>query len=301
MDSEIFEELEEVDKSKDKHIQENLKLLNLKVQELRLEKVWQQFTEDGFHPILIKGWATALNYPNPADRLYVDVDLVFDDEEFVRAQDYINQKTLVLAIDLHKGARHLDSLTFAELYQNSVLKPCGNTQIRVPSDEDHLRILCVHWLNDGGAYKDKLWDIYHAVNNRREDFDWDKCLNVVVEKRRKWIICAIALAHKYLELPVENLPFKKEINNIPKWVIKTVEKEWATDVRLMPLHYYLRDKKQLWKQIKKRIPPNPIQATIEVGGAFDNTPRIFYQLADIFKRLLPSWKRISESLWKVKK
>lgn len=285
-----------IDKDKEKLIQENLLLLKLKVQEQRLEKVWRQFEAAGFKPILIKGWATALNYPNPADRLYVDVDLVFDPSEFEKAQKFVEQNNFDLAIDLHKGARHLDSLSFDQLYQNSILKPCRDIFIRVLSDEDHLRVLCVHWLNDGGAYQEKLWDIYHAVDNRRKDFDWDKCLKVVSKKRRRWVICAIGLAHRYLGLSIDDLPFALEAEKIPKWVIKTVEKEWADEVKLMPLHYYLRDKKKLWQQIKKRVPPNPIQATIEVDGEFNNTPRIFYQIADIAKRSIPSWKRIRETL-----
>lgn len=286
----------QISKDKEKLIQENLLLLKYKVQEQRLEKVWRQFEEAGFQPILIKGWAAALKYPNPAERLYSDVDLVFEPEEFDKAQDFVAKNTFDLAIDLHKGARHLDSLKFNQLYANSVVKPCGQVGIRVLSEEDHLRILSVHWLNDGGGYKNRLWDIYHAVNNRQNGFDWGKCLDVVNPKRRHWIICAIGLAHHYLELKVDDLPFENEFKDIPKWVFRALEKEWADDVRLMPIHFYLKDKKQLWKQIKKRIPPNPIQATIEVNGAFDNTPRIFYQVADIFKRFVPSWKRIEETL-----
>ena len=285
-----------IDEEKKKLIEDNLLLLKYKVQEQRLEKVWRRFEEVGLTPILIKGWAVALKYPNPAERLYVDVDLVFEPQEFEKAEEFTARNTFDLSIDLHRGSRHLDSLSFSQLYANSVVKPCGETPIRVLCEEDHLRILAVHWLNDGGGFRDRLWDIYHAVNNRRNDFDWDKCLGVVSKKRRRWVICAIGLAHCYLDLRVNDLPFQDEFKNIPKWVFRAVEKEWADEVRLMPLYYYLNDKKELWKQIKKRIPPNPIQATIEVNGAFDRTPRIFYQIADIFKRLIPSWKRIKEKL-----
>lgn len=281
-----------VDEKREKFIQENLLLLKYKVQEHRLEKVWRQFEEAGFKPVLIKGWAVAHMYPNPSERLYVDVDLIFAPEEFARAEEFAARNMFDLAVDLHEGARHLDSLSFHNLYENSETKPCGKASIRVLCEEDHLRILCVHWLNDGGGYKERLWDIYYAVANRRKEFDWDKCLNVVNAKRRKWVICAIAIAHRYLGLKVDDLPFKDEFGEIPKWVFRAVEKEWADEVRLLPLYLYLKDWKQLWKQIKKRTPPNPITATIYVNGAFDNTPRIFYQVANIFQRFIPSWKRI---------
>ncbi|MEK7723902.1 MAG: hypothetical protein AAB336_06105 [Acidobacteriota bacterium] len=282
--------------NREKLLQDNLLLLKYKVEEQRLEKVWRQFEEGGFNPILIKGWAAAQKYPNPAERLYVDVDLMFDSEEYSSALEFYLSKSFELTVDLHEGARHLDTLSFKELYQNSILKQCGETSIRILSEEDHLRILCVHWLNDGGGVKNRLWDIYHAVENRYEDFDWSKCLDVVNAKRRRWIITAIGIAHHYLELNISKFPFNEETKKIPKWVFKALEKEWKDEVRLMPLHYYLNDKKQLWKQIKKRIPPNPIQATIDLRGEFDNTPRIFYQIGDVFLRIFPSWKRISKRL-----
>ncbi len=284
--------------SKEELLQEQLKLLTLKVQEHRLEKVWLQFAENDFKPLLIKGWATGYFYPNPAERLYSDFDLVFDPNDYKRAEDFLAKTQTDFTVDLHNGARHLDSLSFAELYERSVLKKCGNIEIIVPCDEDLLRIICVHWLTDGAAYEEKLWDIYHAVNNRRADFNWSKCLDAVNEKRRGWVLCAIGLAHKYLDLPIESLPaeYHNQMLDIPKWVIKTVEKEWKSDVRILPIHRYLRNRKELWKQIKKRIPPNPIQATIEVNGTIDNTPRFFYQIANVVKRFFPSWQRVTQTL-----
>ena len=146
-------------------------------------------------------------------------------------------------------------------------------------------------MNDGGAYRERLWDIFYAVENRAESFDWEKCLQVVNEKRRYWIICAIGLAHQYLDLKIDDTPFAGEIQNLPKWLIKAVEKEWADEVRLQPIQYYWHNKKQFWQQIKKRIPPNPIQATIELEGYFDKRPRFIYQFGDIFYRIYTSYQR----------
>jgi len=146
--------------------------------------------------------------------------------------------------------------------------------VRIPSDEDHLRILAVHWLNDGGVRKERLWDIYYAVANRRESFDWEKCFGCVSDVRRRWIISAIGLAHKYLELDLTGLPFADEAKDLPGWLIKTVEGEWRNGVRLRSLHTCLREPRELFRQIRKRLPPNAVEATIEMEGQFENGWRL---------------------------
>lgn len=270
-----------------------LRQINFKVHEYRIEKAWNRFINAGFKPLLIKGWAAAQYYDNPFDREFNDIDLVIEPKEFERAESFQNShRDDNTAIDLHRGLRQLDTQPFDKLYKHSQLVMCGQTEVRVLCPEDHLRVLCVHWLIDGGAKKEKLEDIYFAVKNRSSDFDWDRCLNVVSNTRQKWILCTIALAVKYLDLESKDLPPAIQTVEIPEWLIKALEKEWRSDVLLLPIHYYLTNRKELWRQIKKRIPPNPIQATIDMEGEFDDRPRIFYQVGDIYFRLKPSVARI---------
>lgn len=170
------------------------------------------------------------------------------------------------------------------------------TEVRLLRPEDHLRILCVHWLTDGGANRERLWDIYYAVENRPVNFDWDRCLKSVDKRRRKWVVCAIGLAHLYFGLRVEDTPLATEAKLIPEWVIKAVEKEWADEIRLRRLHDCLYDRKEFFRQLKKRFPPNAIQATVLTGGEFDDKPRTFYQIKKILMRTIPSIKRITGRL-----
>jgi hypothetical protein len=270
--------------------------LSYKVHEYHLEKAWMRFENAGFKPILIKGWAAAQFYTEPIKRRFNDIDFIIEPDKYDEAMKFLESFNENTAIDLHKGARQLDSLSYESLYANSQTIKCGKTEIRILRPEDHLRVLCVHWLTDGGAYKIRLWDIYYAVTNRPANFDWERCLNQISPTRRKWIVCTIGLACKYLGLNVQDTPIVEEVKDIPQWLIKTVEKEWKSEVKLIPLHYFLHDKKKLFRQIKKRIPPNPIQATIDMEGEFDNRPRIFYQIGDIFFRLTPAVKRIAKSL-----
>ena len=241
--------------------------------------------------VLIKGESAARFFPEQHLREYADIDFVIDDSLSLSLSE--NDKSTIrnLNIDLHFGLRHLDTLTWDEFIRRSDDIVVEGVEVKVPCAEDHLRIMAVHWLTDGGEYKVRLWDIYYAVANRPSDFDWNKCLDVVSPTRRKWVITTIGLAHKYLGLEIDDLPFAEEAKQIPKWITDTLEREWARDVRLIPLRIAYRKPRMLIEQIRKRLPPNPITATIDMEGEFDDRPRIRYQLGSIAKRIPPSVRR----------
>jgi len=270
--------------------------IKLRVHEYQLEEAWKRLTDAGFKPLLIKGWSAAQYYDEPSERRFNDLDLAFAPEDFKSVEVFLEKEVKSLTIDTHNGLKHLDTQSFEKLFANSRIVKCGKTDIRVLSQEDHLRVLCVHWLIDGGAKKDKLWDIYYAVKNRPSDFDWDECLSVVSQVRQRWIICTIGLTHKYLGLDVSDTPIAESIKDLPEWLIKAVEKEWESDTVIVPLHFLLNDWKSFIKQLKKRIPPNPIQATVEMEGDFDKYPRFVYQIKNFFYRTFPFISRILKRL-----
>ncbi|MGI8467816.1 MAG: nucleotidyltransferase family protein [Pyrinomonadaceae bacterium] len=277
-------------------ILERVRILRYKVHEKKIGEVWEDFTVAGFRPILIKGWAAAQFYPKPYRREFTDLDLLIAPEQFRDAKAFLKNSERSYPVDLHHGARRHDTLSFAEIFAESETVKCGSVEVRVPRAEDHLRILCVHWLTDGGAYREKLWDVYYAVANRSSNFDWERLLNVVSPVRRRWIVCTIGLAHKYLGLPVEDTPIAAETENLPSWLSKTVEKEWRSEVKLQPLPSFRHRRKEFKEQLKKRFPPNPIHAAVSVEGSFDKRIRIGYQLENFFRRLLPLLERFCENL-----
>lgn len=274
-------------------------LIQYKFQEHKIVKTFELFRRHRIEPILIKGWAAARNYPVRHERVFLDTDICVAPDDFEQARRILTgaegQKLLV---DLHRGLRHLDTLAWDDLFAGSEEVALGETPVRVLRAEDHLRILCVHWLNDGGEYRERLWDIYYAVENRPPDFNWDRCLTVVEPKRRKWIVCAIGLARRYLGLRLEDTPIAREAELIPGWITETIEEEWASEIRLRRLPECLTDRQEFFRQLKKRFPPNPIQATIEMGGEFDDRARVFYQLASVFFRIKPSLHRFADTLFR---
>jgi putative nucleotidyltransferase-like protein len=268
-------------------------LLMSKTFERQISDAFVVFREQGIEPLLIKGWAAARYYPPDKPRFFSDVDIAVAADDHERAAKLVDAKAFPnVAIDLHKELRWLDTIAWKDVIERSELIETNTGTIRVPCAEDHLRILCVHWLNDGGAYKNKLWDVYYLIENRSEDFDWDRVLGTVSATRQNWIKTAIAIAHKYLGLHTDDLPFADEVRTVEPWISRALEKEWATDVRLMPMHTALSSPRKVFQQIRKRIPPNPIQSTIEMEGRFDARTRIFYQIGNYFQRITPMIERI---------
>lgn len=281
-----------------------LQKLQFALLEQRVGQLFEILAEDGLDPILIKGWAIARFYDNPAERSSVDIDLCFSSDIYHEAEKLLSAtKYHRFNVDLHNGLRNFDSIKYEELFKHTRLITIQNYKapVRVLRPEDHLRVLAVHWLTDGGAYFEKLKDIYYLIKNRPDDFDWDRALGIIDEKRRRWILCVIKLAHLHLQLRINDLPIYEELTDqclIPHWMEKTLEKEWQSNLRLQPLHWNLFNLKVLWKQIKKRIPPNAIQATIEMQGDFEDSPRITYQIRSVLNRVKPSLTRINKTLWK---
>ncbi|HEX8196843.1 MAG TPA: nucleotidyltransferase family protein [Pyrinomonadaceae bacterium] len=275
--------------------QENLFQLMTKVQAERIRRAFVFFREHEIEPILVKGWAIARFYPNPHERFSADVDLAVNPDVFPTALE-LKKRHLIgkLPIDLHCGLGQFDSLSFENLFENSRLVDFNDTKVRVLRHEDHLRLLAVHWLRDGGIFKQRLWDIHYGVKNRPANFDWERFLETNGEKRRKWIVGAIAVAHRYTDLNVEDTPIAEEVKNprlIPKWMLRTLEKEWNDPVKFMPLEQVMDDRREVWRQLKKRFPPNPLVASLYANAPLNDFPRLPYQIINIFQRLMPSINR----------
>lgn len=274
---------------------EKYRLILFRVYEKRLERIWSEFEENELQPILIKGWRAAQYYPKPHLRGIGDIDLAVSPKEYDKARKLIKGLT-EREIDLHKGLKYLDKVDWDDLFANSILVDCGDTRIRVLRPEDDLRVLCTHWFFDSELKREKLWDIYYAFKNRPKNFDWARFLDAAGPKRRLWLICAIGVAHKYLELDIEKTPVAEQAKKLPRWLTDTIEREWRSDVKFKYLQTSLNSPREFFQQVKKRFPPNPIQATVEMEGDFDDKPRIIYQMPNMFYRLTPSLKRFAKRL-----
>jgi Uncharacterised nucleotidyltransferase len=258
--------------------------LKAALHERNIELVFAQLRSANIEPILIKGWAIARLYPEPGLRPYGDIDLCVRDDDLAAARAALKRlPDKTIDVDLvHPEIDRLGKRSWQELYPRTHLVRLGQTEVRVPGPEDHLRILCIHMLKGPRMSPVLLCDIALMLETIPEGFDWKLCLGNRPES--DWIACAIGLAHHLLGVPVAQTPIANRARNLPKWLVSAVLKHWADYLPMeymAPLTTYLRHPKGITTALRIRW-PSPIESSLVFKRPFSRTPPLPYQLGYFF-------------------
>jgi hypothetical protein len=247
--------------------------------------------ENRIEPILVKGWAAAQLYPQSGLRPYADIDIC------VRSKDYARAKPLLIGeggnVDLHQGFRAFGNRTWEGLYERSLLLKVHGLEIRILSAEDHLGLLCFHFLREGAWRPLWLCDIAAALESRPANFNWEVCFERG-HAAPDWFTCAIVLAHHLLGARLDGVPEWVTAKGLPRWFIPSVMKEWSAPK--MPRRHRT-PMKNIWRapaRTLKGIPshwPNGIEATISVNGPFNDMPRLPFQVGSCALRTIDFLRR----------
>ena len=268
-----------------------------------IKQVFTLLRSAGVEPVLVKGWAAARLYPEVGLRPSGDIDLCVHPAQYDRAEATLNGWTdHQFPLDLHKGFSTLDQESTDVLYTRSQLLSLGDVSIRVLAPEDHLRVLCVHFLRHGAFRPLWLCDIAAAVEGRPSDFDWDLCLGRN-RQRADWVACTIGLAHQLLGAFVYDTPVKRRAEQLPGWLIPTMLRQWDAPSTMehgvmrhrAAMVSYLRDPSGLRNDLRNRW-PNPIEATVNMGGPFNEFPRLPFQVGDCIARTAKFVARLPRAL-----
>ena len=259
--------------------------------ELAVTHIFKRARDIGVEPIVFKGWALARLYPDPALRPYGDLDLWVRPEELEK---------LYFAFPTHSGHLHCVEphtsfysqyeRSFDDVINRSRLIAFDEAEIRVPADEDHLRFICLHFLNHGGWRPLWLCDVALMVESAGTSFDWDRCLRGT-RKYADWVLCVIGLAHQLLGANVAGTPAEKRAKTLPRWLTRAVLRQWgkgpgmsfaenlsfSVPRRLLHPGSLACSLREHWR--------NPIQASFEMNAWFSNSPRTFLQLGSVFLRI----------------
>ena len=182
-------------------------------------------------------------------------------------------------VDLHKGLPELRRPSLDDVYERSRLVPLGDVDVRILGPEDHLRYMCTHMLRHG-AYR-ALWlcDIAVVLESLPKDFDWDYLLRGD-RRRAGWVASTVCLAHRLLGARLDGIPAAVTARHLPRWLLSSVLSQWSIQEHYMDspsMAYSFLHPAQLLRALRLRW-PNPIQATVGVGGPFNELPRWPFQL-----------------------
>lgn len=268
--------------------------LETAISERDIKNAFALLRAGGVEPVLVKGWAAARSYAEPYLRPLGDIDLCVRPEQYTAmlaalnspaGQTYgLNMYIDTGRVDPHQGFSKLDDRDAEELYARTRLVQLGETEVRVLSPEDHLRILCVHLLRHGAWRPLWLCDVAAALEARPADFDWQLCLGRN-PRRADWVACALGLAHQLLGARVDDTPIAERAQRLPRWLAPHVLRLWGEVHRdRVHMRIYARDPLGAVKELRYHW-PDPIEATINVRGALNDWPRLPLQLGEFLTRV----------------
>jgi hypothetical protein len=271
--------------------------LQAALHEREIHEVVGLLRSHGVEPILIKGWAVARLYLESGLRPYGDIDLVVHPDQYATARALLNTVAgRRYGVDLHRGFTGLGDDSWIELYGRSQCAEVEGATVRTLGPEDQLRLLCFHFLREGGWRPLWLCDISVALEARGTNFNWDLCLGPG-SRSRKWVACTLALAENLLRANMDEVPAKACAKQLPSWLLPSVLKEW--EFRSV----YQRHKSPMagaWHRpgySLKRLRchwPSPVEATIGLNGPFNEIPRLPFQLGNCFVRAMNFFLRPRE-------
>ena len=255
--------------------------------ELQIKETVQLLRSHGVEAILVKGWSIARLYVEPGLRPYGDIDLCVKPDQYLIAKKLAADLAIGdIRVDLHKGFAGLGGESWAELHSRSHCVEIEGVEVRTLRPEDHLRLLCFHFLREGAWRPLWLCDVSVATETRAADFDWDLCFGSN-ETSTNYVGCTLMLAKKLLQANLEDIPSTAFAKQMPKWLLPAVLKEWR--IRSM----YQRHRSPLtlaWcrpittlRHIRRHW-PSPIEATINVNQTFGETSRWPFQVRSCLRR-----------------
>lgn len=268
------------------HQSYRLLVLQAAMHEAKVRKTFKTLQENAIEPLLIKGWAVARLYPQPALRAYGDIDLIVRPRDYPRANNIAEDHLRDCLLDFHAPPFELADRSIEELFARSQLVGCGDQQVRVLCPEDHFALLAIHLLKHGAWRPLWLCDLAMMLHGINQKFDWRLCLGAN-PRRANWILAAVGLAQRLLAAPVADEDIASRAAQLPAWLVGSVLRAWETPYAVMqapqrhraPITSYLRQPRGLLDDLLRRW-PDPIVATITVNGTFGARRRKRYEVGN---------------------
>lgn len=277
-----------------------LQYLEAELHRRRLKKIIPLFRRFGVDPVLVKGWSIARLYPDVAMRPYCDLDLCVRPDEYENAMAALKSKDNPGAtVDLHVGFGKFYDGRVEDIFSRSQILMLDELEVRMLSEEDNLRFLCMHFLRHGAVRPLWLCDIAVMLESLTDDFDWDRVLSGS-RRGADWVGCAVGLTHNLLGVEIERTPYAFRARNLPGWLVPAVLQSWGTPFgALAEVRSLLRNPigslRRLPSELRRHW-PNPIEATVALQGSFNRLPRLPFQIGHVVSRTGAFLSQVLEDL-----
>jgi Uncharacterised nucleotidyltransferase len=244
----------------------------------------------GVEPILIKGWSSALLYPEAGLRPSCDVDLCVPPDRLETGITTLSGQKLPCAVDLHRAVPDLPDRTWDEVFRRSRLVALNEIAVRVLGPEDQLRLLCLHLARHGIARPLWLCDIGACLESLPAAFDWDYCL-WGRKHLSSWTACVLGLAHRLLHARLPGGAATEIASAGSPWIERAVHWCWGGGPS-RPLRHYLRRPAEVFARLRYQgISCNrstPIKAAYHLGlEPVFQMPSAIVQLLRLASRKVP--------------
>ena len=253
--------------------------LNSARQQQAIAAIFSRLIENKVDPIIVKGWSIARLYPEVAARPVGDIDLYVAPEVCAKAQQIVREiPDTPYHVDFEHLALALSNDTVASVFERSEIHELQGVPVRVLGAEDNLRLLAVHFLQHGGWRPLWLCDVAVALENRPPQFDWKRCLGGD-SVRTNWVESVMMLAHLLLGARIDDTPAARQIAEFPQWPRESILEKWGRlSLEIVGQGYFppvgsILKPGNFIRAIRHRW-DDPVRATVEAGGRFDNSSRL---------------------------
>lgn len=232
--------------------------------------------EAGIDALLIKGWAVSRLYPAPVVRPAGDIDLVVRHVDYARATDILtgpDALPITVGLDLQDESTWHDR-PGEEFWDRAARIEVDDVPVLTPAAEDHLRLLCLHFLRHGGRRPLWLCDVALALESRPGNFEWERFLGTG-SVRRGWLMTALGLTQGLVGAVHDgpNCPYS------PDWLVAEIHRQWERNdpIPHEVFNELAANPQGIAQTFRSRWPP-PIRATWILGAPFNNVPRVPIQV-----------------------
>ena len=274
--------------------------VRVKLLEKQLTEVISFLAEQGFDPILAKGWTFGRLYPEPGLRPYGDLDLLLPPDQVKEVEAVLAQVRAPEApVEVHGEFPMLRDRTPKALFERSRTVSLHQTTIRILGPEDELRLACLHGLNHGLSRPLWLCDAALLLENLPPDFDWFQAM-----AGEAWLSegvrCALALTEELFGVSLEKagVPGPWRDPELPGWLLPAALRAFSAE------RHYLEagDPGELLFKPERLAAAarlrwvNAIEATYRRSAPWNDAPRFPIQLVDYLSRGFSFLRRIPGNL-----